>query len=461
MSRVAQMRVLAGRYRLVTSLGRGGFSEVWQAEDSVLGRAVAVKVFTAPAGQPDLAARFGSEARTVAGLRHPNLVVVFDAGADQDVLYLVMELLAGPNLEQLLALCGPLPAGVAAAYVQQAAAGLAAAHAAGVVHRDVKPGNLVLDGDGMVKVVDFGIASLAGGSASLTGSGVTFGTPAYLSPEQAAGRPAGPRSDLYALGCVLYALLTGGPPFTGDHPAAVAAQHLTAAVPPVQERRPDLPPVLGQLLAALLAKDPQDRPADAATVGRWLAEARRAVGPAAPCGTIPILVAGPDEGSAPPGRPSRRRGWLLAIAVGTAVAVLAAALALTRLVGHPAQAASPASSRPAATKAVSQRQPPLHRRIRHHAPVTPAGAVDTLRLAIVRAENSGAIQPQAATDLQNQLGAISQSISQGKLQDAGHKADDLQHHLGDLTHNGQISARGLAMIEPAVSELALLLPQQS
>ncbi len=462
------MRVLAGRYRLVSSLGRGGFSEVWQAEDSVLGRAVAVKLFSAPAGQADLVARFRREARTVAGLRHQNVVVVFDAGVDQDVPYVVMELLAGPSLDGLLALRGPLPAELALGYAEQAAAGLAAAHAAGVVHRDIKPANLVLDGDGTLKVVDFGIASLAGASMSLTASGVTLGTPAYLSPEQAAGRPAEPRSDLYALGCVLYALLTGGPPFTGDHPAATALQHLTAAAPPVLERRPGLPLVLGQLLAALLAKDPQDRPPDAATVAGWLTEVRQALPPAASAATIAFPVAGP-EGSAPPRRPPGRRRGLLGIAGGAAVAVLLAALALTRLGGHPAQAGLPASSRPAATRApsrpattraVSRRQPAPHRHIRHHTPATPAGAVDALRLAIVQAENSGAIQLPAATDLQNQLSGIAQSISQGNLQDAGHKVGDLQHHLEDLTRNGQISARGLAMIGARVNALARLLPQQ-
>lgn len=459
--RVTQTRVLAGRYRLVKSLGRGGFSEVWQAEDSVLGRAVAVKVFTAPAGQPDLVARFHREARTVAGLRHPNVVVVFDAGVDQDVPYVVMELLAGPSLDGLLAMRGPLPVELALGYAEQAAAGLAAAHAAGVVHRDIKPGNLVLDSDGTLKVVDFGIASLAGASTSLTATGVTFGTPAYLSPEQAAGRPAEPRSDLYSLGCVLYALLTGDPPFTGEHPVATAAQHLNATAPPVHERRPGLPAVIDQLLATLLAKNPEDRPPDAATVRGWLAEVRQAPGPAAPALTIPIPVAGP-ESSAPPHRPSRRRRWPLAIAGGAAIAVLLATLALAHTGGgHPAQAQSRASSHPPAAKAVSRRQPAPHRRIRHHVPVTPAGAVDAVQRAIVKSENSGAIQPHAATDLQNQLTGISQSISQGNLQDAGHKVGDLLHHLDDLTHGGQISARGLAMIGHPISALARLLPQQS
>jgi serine/threonine protein kinase len=228
--RVTEAGLLAGRYRLVRSLGRGGFSEVWQAEDRVLGRAVAVKVFTGHAGQPDLVARFHREARTVAGLRHPNVVSVFDAGTDEGVPFVVMELLAGPSLDELLATRGPLPVEVALGYAEQAAAGLAAAHAAGVVHRDIKPANLVLDSDGTLKVVDFGIARLAEASSSLTATGVTFGTPAYLSPEQAAGQPAGPRSDLYALGCVLYALLTGAPPFSGEHPVATAHQHLNAAV---------------------------------------------------------------------------------------------------------------------------------------------------------------------------------------------------------------------------------------
>jgi len=466
--RVMETRVLAGRYRLVKSLGRGGFSEVWQAEDSVLGRAVAVKVFTAPASDPDVVARFHREARTVAALRHPNVVVVFDAGIGQDMPYVVMELLAGPSLDRLLAMRGPLPAEVALGYAEQAAAGLAAAHAAGVVHRDIKPANLVLDSDGTLKVVDFGIASLGGAAASLTAAGVTVGTPAYLSPEQAAGRPAEPRSDLYALGCVLYALLTGTPPFTGEHPVATAHQHLHATAPPVHELRPGLPPVIDQLLATMLAKNPADRPPDAATLQGWLAQVRQAVPPAAPAATMLIPFAGPA--GSPPQRPSWQRRWPLALGGAVVIAVLFAILALTHGGGappaqagssapsHPAAAAAP--SRPTAT-AVSRPEPAPHRHAHHHAPLTPASAVNAVQRAILKAGNSGAIQPQAATDLQNQLTGISQSISQGNLQDAGHKAGDLLHHIGDLTRNGQISTRGLTMLGPSISELTRQLPQQS
>jgi hypothetical protein len=352
---------------------------------------------------------------------------------------------------------------VALGYAEQAAAGLAAAHAAGVVHRDIKPANLVLDSDGTLKVVDFGIARLAEASSSLTATGVTFGTPAYLAPEQAAGHPAEPRSDLYALGCVLYALLTGAPPFTGEHPVATAHQHLNAIVPPVHERRPDVSPVIDQLVASLLAKDPQDRPPDAATLRGRLAQLRSSAGPAIPAGTIPIPLAGP-------GRPMPfwRRRWPLAAAGGAVIAAVVAIVAFAGSGGgHPAkaaQAAPAASSHPPVVKTVSQPTPTPQRRIHHHhhhAPVTPAGAVAAAQRAIARAANSGAIQPPAASDLLNQLNGISQAVSQGNLQDAGHKVGDLLHHLGDLIHSGQITTRGMTVIGPSIGQLARVLPPQS
>ncbi|HEY5986408.1 MAG TPA: serine/threonine-protein kinase, partial [Streptosporangiaceae bacterium] len=271
---MAKVWELADRYRLINPLGGGGFSEVWQAEDSVLGRNVAVKLCTPTPGQPDQVQRFYREARTLAGLRHPNVVVVYDAGMDGGTPFVVMELLPGPSLSGLLTSRGPLPVELALRYAEQAAAGLAAAHAAGVVHRDVKPGNLVLADDGTLKVVDFGIARLASDAVAVTG--VTFGTPGYVSPEQAAGRPAEPRSDLYALGCVLFTLLTGQPPVTADRPAGLSHQH--PAPPSVRRFRPEVPAAVDELIASLLAMDPARRPADAATVQAMLAEARSALG---------------------------------------------------------------------------------------------------------------------------------------------------------------------------------------
>lgn len=458
--RMVQVRVVAGRYRLAEPLGRGGFSEVWQAQDDVLGRAVAIKLFTAPASQPDVVARFEREARTVAGLQHPNIVAVFDAGIDDGVPYVVMERLAGPSLEGLLAERGPLPAGLALEYAGQAAAGLAAAHAAGVVHRDIKPANLVLDREGTLKIVDFGIARLAGAAQALTASGLTLGTPAYLSPEQAAGQQAGPRSDLYALGCVLYALLAGRPPFSGEHPAATAHQHLTAVPPAIRERRPDVPPVVDHLLAALLAKDPQDRPPDAAAVQQWLLHVRQAVPAAGPGATLTLPAAMP-EWPAPPGRHFRSRRWPLAVA-GAAVTALAVALAVLAVThtGGAAPAVPPASSPPAAAPA-SPTQASPHPSATPHAPANPAEAVTAVQRAISKAQASGALQPQGASDLQKQLADISKSLGQGNPHDAGHKVGDLLHHLGDLSRNGQLSPRGLAILSPSVTGLARLLPQQS
>jgi hypothetical protein len=459
---VAKVWELADRYRLVSPLGGGGFSEVWQAEDGVLGRNVAVKLCTPAPAQPDQVQRFYREARTLAGLRHPNVVVVHDAGMDGGTPFVVMELLPGPSLSGLLASRGPLRVELALRYAQQAAAGLAAAHAAGVVHRDIKPGNLVLADDGTLKVVDFGIARLVSDAMSVTATGVTFGTPGYLSPEQAAGDPAGPRSDLYALGCVLFTLLTGQPPFTAEHPVAVAHQHMNTVAPSVRRFRPEVPAAVDDLIASLLAKDPAHRPVDAATVRAMLAEARSALGGGAWPRTVPIAGLW-HEPAQPDGkrRPGAGRRWLLA-AAAAAVLVLAVAAGLMladgwHLVGASGTPATPAAT-PAATQAVSEPQPSSPAQPSHHRATTPAAAVNAARLAIVRAENSGQIEPGAATDLQNRLNDIWVKISQGNLPDAGHKAADLLQRVADLSRNGQIRPRGVTMLQWPLAHLVRLLP---
>jgi eukaryotic-like serine/threonine-protein kinase len=458
---MAEERVMAGRYRLGRSLGRGGFSEVRSAEDGVLGREVAVKLLAGAADQPDLVRRLDREARALARLSHPNVVAVYDAGLDGPDAYVVMELLAGPSLAELLADRGPLPVPVAVRYAMQAADALAAAHAIGIVHRDIKPGNLVLAADGTVKVVDFGIAALSFGTATFTATATSLGTPAYLSPEQAAGQAAGPGSDLYSLGCVLFALLTGEPPFAGEHPVAFAHQHLTAVPPSARARRPEVPPQLDALLAALLAKDPADRPADAATVRDWLAAAEAALSPGR---TTPAFATVPL--APPPYRLPRRGGrrwWALpALAAGglalTVLAVMAASAG-----SQPAAAQPPAAStrpQPAAARSHTARPSPARTRTATAPPVTPAREISAARLALVLAENAGTIQPSDATDLQNQLNDISMSINQGNLQDAGQKTADLLHHLADLNQGGQITPAGLAAIQPPLLRLATLLPAQ-
>ncbi|MFC7380595.1 serine/threonine-protein kinase [Sphaerisporangium rhizosphaerae] len=253
--------LLAARYRLDEPLGRGGMGEVWRATDEVLNRPVAVKLLLAEAVGSSAATRFRQEAQATARLNHANVVSVYDFGQAGDRLFLVMELIEGHSLAGHLAAAGRLAVDEVVRIGAQAATGLAAAHRLGVVHRDIKPANLLLTADGAVKVVDFGIARLADqAAAALTGTGLIIGTSAYLAPERALGRDAGPASDLYALGCVLYELLTGRPPFRADGPTALLYQHVQVPPTPPGEVRRDVPSALDDLLMRLLAKEPDDRP---------------------------------------------------------------------------------------------------------------------------------------------------------------------------------------------------------
>ncbi|MEU4194718.1 serine/threonine-protein kinase [Kribbella sp. NPDC026611] len=261
--------VLAGRYRLLTLLGRGGAGEVWQAEDTVLARQVAVKLLRRLEGDPmDAVQRFRAEAQSAARLSHPNVVATYDVGTEGEHVFLVMELVKGPDLAQLMRTAGLPSAELVADIATQGARALDAAHGAGIVHRDVKPANLMLAADGTLKMTDFGIAKRAGNET--TGLGVLLGTASYVSPEQVRGEPATPASDWYSFGCVLYELLTGTPPFSGPTVDAVMRQHLD--VPPAPIARTDVPAELPNLVSALLAKDPADRPTSAAAVAALLAK---------------------------------------------------------------------------------------------------------------------------------------------------------------------------------------------
>ena len=263
-------KVLAGRYRLLTLLGRGGAGEVWQAEDTVLARQVAVKLLRSLDGDPmDAVERFRAEAQSAARLTHPNVVATYDVGTEGDHVFLVMELVQGPDLAKLMRTSGLPTAGLVANIATQGARALDAAHAAGIVHRDVKPANLLLAPDGTLKMTDFGIAKRAGNET--TALGVLLGTASYVSPEQIRGEQATPASDWYAFGCVLHELLTGRPPFTGPTADAVMRQHLDA--PPPQITRTDVPAELAGLVTHLLAKNPADRPSSEADVAALLSNA--------------------------------------------------------------------------------------------------------------------------------------------------------------------------------------------
>ncbi len=252
--------VLGGRYRLTDRIATGGMGEVWKARDDVLGRVVAVKVLKEEyTGDPGFLERFRAEARHTAALGHPHIAGVYDYGEADASAYLVMELVPGEPLSDLLSREGALEPSRAMDLLSQAASGLSAAHAAGVVHRDVKPGNLLVTPQGQVKVTDFGIARAAD-QVPLTATGQVMGTAQYLAPEQAMGRAATPASDVYALGVVAYESLTGGRPFSGDSQVAVAMAHVNSEPAPMPD---SVPPGPRALVEACLAKDPADRPRDA------------------------------------------------------------------------------------------------------------------------------------------------------------------------------------------------------
>ncbi|WP_326597975.1 protein kinase domain-containing protein [Streptomyces sp. NBC_01803] len=254
-----------GRYRLTHRLGRGGMAEVFAAEDVRLGRTVAVKLLRSDlAEDPVSKARFTREAQSVAGLNHHAVVAVYDSGEQtmngRMVPYIVMELVNGKTIRELLIDAEAPPAEQALIIVSGVLEALAYSHQHGIVHRDIKPANVIITETGTVKVMDFGIArALHGAAQTMTQTGMVMGTPQYLSPEQALGKVIDTRSDLYAVGCLLYELLTLRPPFIGETPLAVVYQHVQDTPRPPSEVAPEVPPELDGLVMRALAKDPDDR----------------------------------------------------------------------------------------------------------------------------------------------------------------------------------------------------------
>jgi serine/threonine protein kinase/beta-lactam-binding protein with PASTA domain len=247
-----------GRYKILKRLGTGGMATVYLAEDQELGRRVAIKILNAKhASDRQFVERFRREASSAAGLSHASIVQIYDRGKAEGTYYIAMEVIEGKSLKELILERGPSPIPVAVNYGRQILAALRFAHRNGVVHRDIKPHNVLVDEEGRVKVTDFGIARA--GASEMTEVGSIIGTAQYLSPEQARGAPVDTRSDLYSVGVVLYELLTGTAPYNGETPVEIAMKHLSAVPEPPSAKRPEIPPELDAVVLRALAKNPEDR----------------------------------------------------------------------------------------------------------------------------------------------------------------------------------------------------------
>src|SRR5918997_2815064 len=262
MQSVGPDTIIDGRYRVLKRLGSGGMAEVYCAEDQQLGRRVALKLLYRRFAEDDqFVERFRREASSAAGLQHAGIVGIFDRGEWDGTYYIAMEFIEGRTLKEIIRERGPAPPEAAIDVALQILRAVRFAHRHGVIHRDIKPHNVLIDADGRVKVTDFGIARA--GASDMTETGSIMGTAQYLSPEQAQGRPVDARADLYAIGIVLYELLTGRVPFDADSPVTVALMQVNEAPPPPRAIVPEIPPSLDAVVLRALEKDPARRFSDA------------------------------------------------------------------------------------------------------------------------------------------------------------------------------------------------------
>ncbi|GGM57769.1 hypothetical protein GCM10012275_31230 [Longimycelium tulufanense] len=453
--------LIGGRYRLDSTLGRGGMGTVWRAFDEHLRRPVAIKLLDDSPDDPSVRTRFLREAQAAARLSHRNVVSVHDSGEDNGRPFLVMELLEGDSLSNELARRGPLPIDEVRDVAVQATAGLSAAWALGIVHRDVKPGNLFRTVDGTVKVLDFGIARIADDAATrLTQDGTVLGTVNYLAPEQARGRATDARTDLYSLGCVLYELLCGRPPFTGGI-AEVMYAHVNTPPDAPSTLRPDVPEDLAQLVLALLAKSPDQRPDPdafqaALSAGAGDGTLPLSALPQPPAATVsyattpPTLTAPAHPPTAvltaaePP--PRSRRALLIAGPAVVLVGALLLAFVLTRgdnqSTGQPNAVSGPSASQQAPINPVNT-PPTTTPDAPEPAPPTVADIgtfawISQLEAALSSQEQQGGISAKAAQEIRKKLNEARKKLGKNERSDAVEEFHEIAEDIAESRQEGKL-----------------------
>ena len=487
--------VLVDRYELGPVLGQGGMAKVHQGLDRQLGRQVAIKVLAPPFDRDrEFVERFQREARAAAGLSHPNIVAVFDSGSDDGTHYIVTELVEGETLADRLRRDGPIPQAEAVAVAVDIARALAAAHERGLIHRDIKPGNVMLLPDARVKVVDFGIARAAG-SDTLTNTGVVLGSTAYLSPEQASGQPVDERADLYALGCVLYEMLTGRVPFSADTPIATMYRHVNEDPPPPSTFA-QIPSELEDIVMRALEKDPKRRFASAFELEAALLAVPLArsgdtmrlepaaaetqpvghVGAVAAGGAIAAGAAAADAAKTEPvtttaggrsggggfrplrsgqshARPRRRsprgrRPWLIAAVVALLFALTGVLIAAT---------SDPLPRKPAvrqeAREAAQTTLPP-------EPPTTFADAWSGLVSAIGTAQVADDISDHAAEELAKDADELLGAYRDGDTDKLGESLQHLEEHLAKAVEEEEIAPAAADDVDNAISDIVVTLQNE-
>jgi eukaryotic-like serine/threonine-protein kinase len=457
--------VLADRYAIGELLGRGGMAEVYLATDRVLDRPVAVKVLGGwLAHDGTFVERFRREALASARISHPALVAVFDAGSQDGVSYIVMEHVPGETVAEVIGKEGRFPPDRATRIGVSVADALAAAHAAGIVHRDVKPANVMLTPDGRTKLMDLGIARDIEGERITRASSI-LGTAGYVSPEQARGDPVDHRSDIYSLGCVMYEMLTGRRPFVADDPVAVAYMHVHEAPAPPTSVEPSVPAELEAVILRAMEKDPAARFQSVAEMGSALSDRTAPIALVTPTTPLPpVGGTAPRSPVRPPetlprraDRPTRRRSFVPTL-LAIAALILLGALAFA-LFGGDRPSGSTASPTPSATRSPtpspSRSASPTSSPSASPAAVGPVQeAAAALQAIVAEGTADGSISEAAAEEIQNGVDEALESFGGGDADEAVERLGDLEGRIEELVDEEEIHHSQERKLDKALEDLA-------